>query len=419
MATTIGAILHETPDLVGITAKTINVFNAARIARQLKEWHSSLPIVVGGSHVSAVPVETLTRFSEFDYGVIGEGENTFRELIERISNQVPVNDVRGIVYRNDGEGITITSPRTLIDDLDSIPFPAWDLLPNFPGGYPHSALETKREPAASIMTSRGCPFQCTFCDNRVFGQNVRHHSADYVLEMVRYLKRRYGIRDLMILDDNFILDKNRLFQICEAFIREQIDLSWYCMGHTKFMTEDRLRKIKEAGCWIIEVGIESGCDRVLKMINKKTAKTDIAVAVRTAHEAGLKVKGNFIFGLPTESRESLEETIQFATSIPLSYFQQNFLTVWPGCRLADIGQQFGSCESDWSKLAHQRITFVPKGLSQADLIKASKKAFRRFYLRPRIILECVLSIGSWRALKSVIAGAFTFTKTLLRQTQPA
>jgi anaerobic magnesium-protoporphyrin IX monomethyl ester cyclase len=292
--------------------------------------------------------------------------------------------------------------------------PAWDLLPNFPDAYPLSVLETRRLPAAAIMTSRGCPFSCTFCDSLVFGRSVRTHSPEYTLNMIRFLRRRYGIRDLMMLDDNFILRRQRLFDICDTMIRERMGLQWYCMGHARHMTEERLCKIRQAGCWIIEMGIESGCDRILETIRKSTTKAEVAAAVERARAVGLKVKGNFIFGLPTETHASLEETTRFAASIGLSYFQQNFLTVWPGCEISRDPEHYGAVETDWQKLAHQRVTFVPTGLTEEDLIKASKRAFRCFYLRPRIILELLTLLRSWRGARTLATGFIGFLKTMLR-----
>jgi anaerobic magnesium-protoporphyrin IX monomethyl ester cyclase len=207
-----------------------------------------------------------------------------------------------------------------------LPLPAWDLLDDFPKSYPSSLLESKRLPSTAIMTSRGCPFSCTFCDHRVFGSRVRHFSADYALNMIRYLRENYGIRDLMILDDNFLIHKRKLFDICNAMISERMDITWYCLGHVKSMTAETLAKIKEAGCWFVEVGIESGNDQILRRIKKNANKAEIRKAVRKARTAGLKTKGNFIFGFPGETPEILEETIEFALSLDLDFFQQNFLT---------------------------------------------------------------------------------------------
>jgi radical SAM superfamily enzyme YgiQ (UPF0313 family) len=139
------------------------------------------------------------------------------------------------------------------------------------------------------MTSRGCPYHCTFCDNKIFGTRVRHFSAEYTLKMIDHLIDNYGIKDLMILDDNFLLDRKKLFDICDNLINNRIDLTWYCMGHANTMTEDRLRKIKQAGCWFIELGIESGNDEILKKIRKNTTKEQIAQAVSLAK----KVPGRY------------------------------------------------------------------------------------------------------------------------------
>ena len=409
--------LSLNPDVVGITAKTININNANRIAEELKRMGYTNPIVLGGAHVTAEPVTTLMKFNSVDYGVVGEGEVTFLEMLEKMKGNQPLHDVKGVAWRGMEGKIIVNSQRPFIENLDILPLPAWDLLPNFPNGYPHSALETKRLPAASIITSRGCPYQCTFCDRAVFGTRVRQHSAEYTLKMIRHLREEYGIKDLMMLDDNFILDKEKLFVICDTMIGEGMDLSWYCMGHTKFITADRLQKIKKAGCWFIEMGIESGSDRLLKLIKKNTTKAQIAEAVKRARAAGLKVKGNFIFGFPTETEESLEETIQFAKSIDLNYFQQNFLTMWPGCEIASNPEEFGRVEKDWSKLAHQRVTYIPNGLSEEILVQASKDAFRRFYLRPKIIFEIFTqSISSWRALQNALMAFMVFLKTITRKT---
>jgi len=412
---TVKYVLSLNPDMVGISSKTINISNSNELAKKLKNNGLKVPIILGGAHITAVPIETMKRFKTIDYGVIGEGEITLLDLIEKIENEDSVAEIEGIVWRNGNGQIILNPNRGYIKNLDDLPLPAWDLLPNFPNGYNHSVLETKRLPAASIMTSRGCPFKCTFCDHKIFGSMVRHHSAEYSLKMIRHLRENYGIRDLMILDDNFILDKKKLFKICDTIIEENIDLSWYCMGHSKFMTHDRLQKIKEAGCWFIEIGIESGCDRILRLLKKNTTKKEIAEAVKRAKDIGLKVKGNFIFGLPSETKESLTETVQFATDIALSHFQQNYLTIWPGCELSENPKRYGTFENDWDKLAHQRITFIPNNLTEKDLIRASKDAFRKFYLRPKIIFEILTDIKSKRAIKGVAIGLIVFLKTIFRK----
>ena len=215
------------PGVVGLSAMTINCVNASTIADAIRQAGCTAPIVLGGAHATAVPTSTLAAFTSIDYAVLGEGEHTFLELIDTLDAAQPVETVRGLAWRDMTGSVVINQPRPFIDDLESLPFPAWDLLDDFPGSYPSSLLESKRVPAAGIMTSRGCPFHCTFCDNRIFGTKVRHFSAGYTLSMIRHLVESYGIRDLMFFDDNFLLDKQKLFTICNAIMSERMYLGWY------------------------------------------------------------------------------------------------------------------------------------------------------------------------------------------------
>jgi len=412
-------IISKNPDIVGLSAMTINCMNAQSISEELRRNGFTSSIVMGGAHITAAPIETLSKFNAIDYGVVGEGETTFLELIEKLGNDQTVEDVKGIAWRDKEGHIKINPHRPFIEDLDKLPFPAWDLLENFPENYPSSLLESKRLPAAGIMTSRGCPFHCTFCDNRVFGTKVRHFSASYTLRMIKHLIDNYGIKDLMILDDNFLINKKKLFAICDSIIEEKLALTWYCIAHIKTMTEDRLKKIKEAGCWFVEVGIESGNNDILKRIRKNTDKSEIASAVRRAKKEGLVIKGNFIFGFPDDTKETVEESIQFAMDIDIDFFQQNFLTVWPGCEIAKevfIGEgNISNSALDWDQLAHQKTTYVPPGMTKEQLIHLSKKAFRKFYLRPKIILRLLPLLMTPRGIKFFLTAFRVFLQTIFRK----
>ena len=409
-------VLAQEPDAVGLSAMTINSLNANTIARELKKRGLTAPVILGGAHVTAVPVDTLRALESIDYAVLGEGEVTFLELLQRLDAGQPIDDVKGIAWRDQTGSVVINATRPPIQDLDMLPFPAWELLPGFPGSYPSSLLESKRLPAAGIMTSRGCPYHCTFCDHRVFGSRLRHFSAEYTLSMIRHLVQAYGIRDLMVLDDNFLINKKKLFEVCDGLIGEKLDLTWYCIAHVQSISPDRMTKIKKAGCWFIEVGIESGNDEILKQIKKNTNKAEIRKAIRMIKEAGLRVKGNFIFGFPGETPETLEETIDFALELNLDYFQQSYLTVWPGCEMADRAPaEAKNTEDSWGKLAHQRITFVPEGLTKEELLQASRAAFRRFYLRPRTIINLLPTFTSTRGIRFALTALVVFLKTIFRR----
>lgn len=415
------SIIAFNPDLIGITSMTINFTNAHKIAAFIKNILQFVPIIIGGPHLTAAPIETMSKYPEFDFGVYGEGEITFLEIVEKLKINESITDVKGLVWRNEQAQVFINEPRPYIDNLDDLPFPAWDLLENFPENYPLSILESKRLPSASIMTSRGCPFHCTFCDNKIFGTKVRHFSAEYTIRLINHLIENYGIKDLMILDDNFLLNRDKLFEICDTIINNRLDLTWYCMGHANTMTEDRLMKIKKAGCWFIELGIECGNDEMLKKIRKNTSKKEIKHAVSLAKHAGLKTKGNFIFGFPGDTVKTIEESIKFALDIKIDFFQQNFLTVWPGCEIysqtMNNSDSYAYYNSSWDTLAHQRITFIPKGMTNNELIKASKDAFRRFYLRPKVILALLPLVASKRGIKFLYKAFGVFLKTIFRKSE--
>jgi radical SAM superfamily enzyme YgiQ (UPF0313 family) len=175
--------------------------------------------------------------------------------------------VAGIVYRKEGE-IVCSPARGNIEDLDTLPFPAWDLLPSLPHYYKPSPHSYFKLPSSSLLTSRGCNGTCTFCARPFMGEKYRAHSADYTIGMIDHLVKRYGIRDIMFYDDNFLLDKKRVEKICEALLRKDYTISWSCLARPEIMSHDLFQLIKKAGCWQIAYGIESGDQAILDTIKK-------------------------------------------------------------------------------------------------------------------------------------------------------
>lgn len=407
-------VVGTQPDAIGISAKTPSVRALKQFTEGVRRRGLTCPIILGGAHITAAPVETLERYAGIDIGVIGEGEATCLDILNHLELGTSLDDVAGIVWRHPQHGVIKNAPRGVIPDLDVLPFPAWDLLTDFPKAYPHSLFETKRTPAASVITSRGCPFHCTFCDTAVFGSRVRFHSPDYTLRMLRHLIDSYGIRDVMFYDDNFFINNDHMMGICNGMIEQKLNLSWYCLAHEKTMKPDRLLKAKEAGLWFIEMGVESGSDRILKEIQKKTSSSEIAEAATEAKKVGIRTKGNFIFGLPLETKETLEETIQFAVNSDLSYIQQSFLTIWPGSPISANFEKYGSGLTEWDRLGHYKVTYVPHGVTADEMMAASKEFFRRFYLRPKIVAEVARTLTSWRAVKAAAICSYIFMKTITR-----
>lgn len=390
-------LLAGSAGCIGFTAATIAVHKAARIAELVKRERPGVPIVIGGSHVTALPRETLERFPVFDAACVGEGERTVVELLEALDAGRDLAGVPGLWLRRDGAAFA-TGPRERIRNLDELPLPAWDLLPDLARNYCPPVHTLKRIPATMIVASRGCPGRCMFCDRSMFGNRGTFYSAPYLLEMVKRLRRDFGIREIQFRDDNFTAFRRRLVEFCELLIKEDLDLVWSSTGRIDMINEEVLALMKKAGCWQIWYGIESGSQRILDLICKGTTLPAIRRAVELTERAGIHSCGFFMIAHPTETVADIEETIRFATSLPLREAHFSLTTPFPGSELYRRAAEFGSFEDDWDRMNGWTPLFVPKTLTPDDLSRYSVKAFRAFYFRPRIILQYFRKIRSWRHL---------------------
>lgn len=286
MEATAKAIVDERPDYVGITSTTVSIHRAGKLAGLIKEQAPDIKVLIGGVHLSAMPVETMQTFPAFDIGVIGEGDITIVELLNALKNNTPLDDVNGIIFQNDGE-FKKSAPRPLIRDLDSLPFPAWDLLPDLPKFYRPALQSVRRLPSTTVMTTRGCFGKCTFCSRTVFGNKIRAHSTDYVIDMIKHLCSKYGMRDFQIEDDSFLSFPSRVIDICRRIRDEKLNISWNCLARVDRIKPEILAEVKKAGCWQIQFGIESGSQNILDFIEKGITLEQIENAVRLKKEAGI------------------------------------------------------------------------------------------------------------------------------------
>ena len=373
------------PDILALTAVTPSIIKTVKLASMIKEIYPSIPVILGGPHITAVPEQTLLDFSVFDYGVIGEGENTLVELIDAlVSNRAPEH-VPGVAFNENGK-INFAPPRRTIKDLDSLPFPVWDLLDGFPSRYHPALFKYKKLPATHIISARGCPCKCIFCDTSVFSRKIRFHSPEYVLDMVGYLVKDFGIKEIIFEDDQFLIKKERVARICEGFLNAPWNISWCCSGRVNSVNDISLLKLmKRSGCWQISYGIESASQKILDFAKKAITITQIEKTVCLTHGAGILSKGYFIFGLPHETETTMKNPIQFAKRIPLNDISIFALTPFPGSEMYDIAEQFGEIEKDFEKMNLLDVVYVPKGLSKEKLVYYQRRFMREFYLRPGII----------------------------------
>ncbi len=367
-------ILSFGPDVVGFSATTISVTNAARLAASLKEVHSEILTVVGGPHVSAVPERTLRAFSALDYGIIGEGEVSFFDFLSALRDGRDPSTAPGLVYRDDEGTVTANARGPYLADLDSLPLPAWDLVPDFPHRFQPSLLTYRRSPVATLVTSRGCPFSCVFCDRSTSGRLGRFHSTKAVIRHCRHLVD-LGVRHIIFYDDLFTVKKKRVVELCEAFLAEGFDFTWSCNSHPNLLDLETMHLMHRAGCWQIAYGIESGSQKILDLVKREVSLPRMRETLRLTRQAGIHAKGYLMMGHPTETAETLEETAEFLRVVELDLCQVTKFTPYPGTPCYPIIRQYGTFHEDWERMNAMNFVFLPQGLSE-DLLETY---FHRYY----------------------------------------
>ncbi|MFN8544694.1 MAG: radical SAM protein [Candidatus Binatia bacterium] len=373
------------PDHVGISATTISIHNAARIAAGVKVLVPGAVVTVGGPHVSAVPERTLEMFPGFDYGVVGEGEAAYPALIARVGAGADPRDLAGLVWR-DGAGVRANPRAPYLDgaDLDRLPEPAWDLVADFPLDFQPNVFNYRATPVASVLTSRGCPFSCTFCDRSTSGRRGRFHSVEYVVAMCRRLER-LGVRHVLFYDDLFTVSRRRVAELCERFLSEGFRFTWSCNSHPNLLDEEHLRLMRRAGCWQISYGIESGSQRILDVVKHEVRIPRMLETLQQTRAAGIRVKGLLMMAHPTEDEDSLAETAAFLRTAPLDLAQVTKFTPYPGTPSYSTIHQYGRFDEDWERMNAMNWVFVPNGLTPETLERAFRAAYRAFYSRPDVL----------------------------------
>lgn len=369
-------------DIVGISIISDYRSEAFDLSRKLKE--AGIKVALGGPQITALPQISLNE-SGADFAICGEGEITFLELLRRISaGNSNFNNIPGLYTKDIKENIH----REFIEDLDMIPFPDWEEMN--PAKYkkaPHGGL-IKNFPVAPVVSSRGCPFECTFCASpNLWKKKIRFRSAKNLVDEIEYLVHRFKVKEIHFEDDNLTLKKSHIEGICGEILKRNLSISWATPNgiRVETVTPDLLKLMKRSGCYYLAFGIESGSQNILDNIKKKTKLETIEYAVRKASKAGILTQGFFIFGLPGETRETIDETIKFAKKIPLDRAQFLILDILPGSELFEKTDPEKLCASDYR--SYQEVSWIPEGIDKTTLQDAPGKAFRSFFLRPRQIFS--------------------------------
>jgi len=393
------------PNVVGISCATPLVYPAHRIAKTVKAVSRQMTVIMGGPHPTILPEETIAD-ENVDIVVRGEGEITLFELVTAIENGSSLNSILGITYRDNGN-IVSTQNRPLKTDLDSLPLPSRHLIPI--GKYRPQIDIYSRLPWTHMLTSRGCPYKCIFCASRqISGHKYRVRSPEKVVEEIDLLVNQYSIRNIGMADDNFIVDRKRTERICDMLIKEGYNrtVDWSCALRADKVDQSLLKKMRAAGCRCICVGIETGSQRLMNILKKHLKLEKVEEGVKMMRKAGIKVRGTFMLGIPTETEEETLQTINFAKKLNLDFAKFNIITPYPGTELYEMAKERGLVGDDtWARLipgigfSEAEPVFVPEGRDPKELKAKQRRAARTFYLRPRPIWNLASNIGSFDDFK--------------------
>ena len=387
------------PEMVGVTAMTFTLLDALAAVRLAKEISGKIITVVGGIHAFLYPEETAA-LEGVDFVLQGEGELSFVSLLEEISLRRKPEAVPGVVFQRDG-GIIRGAPPSLIKNLDELPFPARRLTP----WQRYSSVLSRRSPITTMFTSRGCPYRCSFCSRPHLGKVFRfRHPANVVDEMQAC--QEMGINEILFYDDTFSVNRPRVIDICREIIGRGLKIGWDIRARVDCVDEETLAQLKQANCQRIHYGIEAGTEKILKVLNKGITLEQARKAVRLTKRAGIQTLAYFMIGSPTENREDVKKTMDFALELNPDFVHITITTPFPATDIYQRGLREGLFKTDhWLEFARQpRTDFSPpywnENFSDPELQDLLRNAYRKFYSRPRFILKELFQPRSFSALLS-------------------
>ena len=369
---------EESPNIVGITANSFTFPEAKKLAGIIKRKNNQIKVVLGGPHVTLYPTETLLH-PEFDFAFFGEAEVSFPNFIEALNNQSLLSGVKGLVYRENGK-ITCNSPQEPIVDLDKISFPARHLIPM----EKYFSPIARASPYHIMITSRGCPFSCTYCAPSLEGKKFRMRSPTNTVDEIEELVLNYGIKELQFYDDSLSVNKNRVMQICDEITRRELKFQWDARTRVDIVDENLLKKMKGAGCTRIRYGIESGDQRILDIMNKNTTLEQIEQAVALTRDiGGIEILTYFMIGTPGETLNTIHRTIDLAKRLNPDHVRFNITNANPGTQMYKDALEKGIFKEDyWLHYAQGRLIEIPnlvfetEEYTRRDLEKLVKYAYQ-------------------------------------------
>lgn len=378
------------PLLVVINTATTSIETDLGLASMVKEALPQIHVIAMGVHVSSMPDACFDMAPDLDMLVRGEPELTIRDTALALRDEGGLEKVDGLSFRN-GDDVIHNHKRAFIEDLDELPFPAWDLVDTGRYRMPFSGRRY-----LLTASARGCPYGCTFCANKVYyGARLRRRSPARIVDEIEWIGEEFGITDFLIWSESFTNDQSYAIETAEEILRRGLDIDWVCNSRVDTVSPKLLRTIKEAGCWMIGYGIESGSQEVLDSVRKGTSIFDAVQAVRMAHEVGLEVTGHCVLGFPGESQRTMRETIDFAKFLRLDYAQFYCAVAFPGSQLYTQCLESGWLDTpDWSFYDQNTSVISTPTLTSEQVMRARDQAYSEFYRQPYIVRNTLSKIRS-------------------------
>ncbi|MCD4675682.1 MAG: B12-binding domain-containing radical SAM protein [Desulfobacula sp.] len=405
-------ILSYDPDLVGFSISTPATQVSKRIGKLIKNIRPEIFLIAGGAHSTIFPEELLE--SGFDYIVRGEGEQTVTELLDCLKRNLDPAHIRGLSYIEDEKGIVHNEDRELFRDLDKLPFPAWKYFPV--NKFSNSFKKTKKY--LPIFTSRGCPGKCNFCYRGIFGNKFRTRSHESIVNEIKYLKKTYDIEEFSILDDCFTINKKRAMRTCELLIEEEINLPWGIPSGIRVdtVTPELLSLLKNAGCYRLGFGVETGSDLIMKKIKKNITVDQVKKAVSLAKHENFVISCFFIIGLSGDTIETIEQTIRLAIELNPDLVQFGIATPYPGTEMyMDLESSCSILSKEWEYydgFNFEKQIYKHENLTHEQIVTKFKEAYRRFYYRPGYICKRIAKIKTLHEIKGLFTAALKMIRML-------
>jgi len=399
---------EKKPKILGVQCFSFDVSSVNRMLEAAKGIDPSIITIVGGPHPTAVSESIFSDIGNLDFALKGEGEISFPLFTKAmLGAKGALDSIPGLIFKDKGR--IMANPSEPIQDLDSLDMPAWDTID--PSTYPDIVEGGfyKDFPVAPILTSRGCPYDCTFCANKIsMGQELRLRSIDKVVDEIEYLLNNHQVKEFHILDDNFTINKKRVLSFCQRIREKRIKTNFAFPNGVRLdsLDEEILASLREIGVYSITVAIESGSQKILEQMKKRLTLDTIKKKIGLIRKMKFIVNAFFIIGYPTENKEDILSTIKFARKLPLDLAQFSCFLPLPGTEITQTLLNSGKLKNiNYADLFYSRVPFSPEGITKRELKVFQRRAFLSFYLRPYILFRLISRLKSFRHFNMILKRA--------------